>query len=681
MRKRHLLFGAPLVPVLFFVLSYGLLLAQTPTPAQESSSLLNPAAPVEANRFALTLEWQRCPNSWCETGWYASPAVADLDENGTPEVYWGGYTLMAVDGESGALIASVPNTSARIWPSIVAADLEGDGTTEIVIANGVGEVSVFGENLVRRLGWPKQPFGQSREIRSLAVADLDADGTMEIILCSTRSDDQWIVLENNGTVALGWPRMTDGDAVGYAAGCYNQNVAAGDIDGDGKGEIVGPNDTHYVAAFEANGEPVRANALYGKVGGMDKPWARVGLHVDHAVDLRGYAECGTEHRPNMANSAPIIGDLDNDGANEVIFVGNVYNCGDDPYRSLYEVPYVLNGDRTRWKSGGYDWTAIPAPASGAAPLSEDYNRIEMNVPNPVLADLDNDGFPEILHTSYDGKLHAWSLGKAEHDSWPYNLQPDGGAYLRFGSEPVVADLDNDGYAEVILATWTENDSNAPGQLLILSHEGNLLQAMNLPWDAEDGRGGALGAPTLANLDGDANLEVVVGTINQGLVAYEIADSANARLLWATGRGSFARSGYASATWASKPVSMEFSVDKQVALPGDVLAYRIVVTNPGTVQTPAEVTVSLPAHWGLDAASIVASRGAVSQVGNQLRWPVGIPAGGSASLEWRGTVADGAPRPGALETVVQLTQEDAQVQEARLQVLIDPVRTMLPSIVR
>jgi hypothetical protein len=627
------------------------------------------------------MEWQRCPHSWCETGWYASPAVADLDEDGTPEVYWGGYTLMAVDGESGALLASVPNTSGRIWPSIVAVDLEGDGSTEIVIANGSGEVIVFGENLVRRLGWPKQPFGDAREIRSLAVADLDDDGKMEIILCSTRGDDQWMVLENNGTVALGWPRMTDGDSTGYAHGCYNQNVAAGDLDGDGKGEIVGPNDTHYVAAFKVDGEPVRANAIYGTVGGVNKPWARVGLHVDHAVDLRGYADCGVEHRPNMANSAPVIGDLDHNGTNEVIFVGNVYNCAEDPYLSLYEAPFVLNGDRTRWKAGGFDWTAIPVPAAGSGPLSEDYNRIESNLPNPVLADLDNDGFPEILHTSYDGKLHVWSLGKSEQGNWPYDLQPAGGAYLRFGSEPVVADLDNDGNAEVILSTWTENGSNAPGQLLILSHAGELLQAVNLPWDAEDGRGGALGAPTLANLDGDANLEVVVGTINQGLVAYEIADSADARVLWATGRGSFQRSGYAAVTWAAKPAVMEFTVDKQVAAVGDTQEYHLAITNPGHLQTSLEATIALPAHTILDTSSIGASHGDANHSGNQLHWSMELAPGASATLVWRSAVANSAPRPGVLETLVQLQQAEMQMREARLVVLVDPTRTMLPSIGR
>jgi hypothetical protein len=39
--------------------------------------------------YAITQKWQRCyPGLWCETGWYASPAVADLDKDGKPEVLW-----------------------------------------------------------------------------------------------------------------------------------------------------------------------------------------------------------------------------------------------------------------------------------------------------------------------------------------------------------------------------------------------------------------------------------------------------------------------------------------------------------------------------------------------------------------------------------------------------------------
>jgi len=95
--------------------------------------------------------------------------------------------------------------------------------------------------------------------------------------------------------------------------------------------------------------------------------------------------------------------------------------------------------------------------------------------------------------------------------------------LRFASEPVVADLDNNGRAEVIFTSW--------------------VQAVNLPaafgsptWN------GGLAAPTLADIDGDSDLEVVLNTANSGFVAYDLPGTANARVLWGTGRGNYQRTG-------------------------------------------------------------------------------------------------------------------------------------------
>src|SRR3972149_3621360 len=60
-------------------------------------------APAAPGLFSLSLKWQRCPPWYCETGWYASPAVGDIDDDGQAEVLWGGYTLMSVNGATGAI--------------------------------------------------------------------------------------------------------------------------------------------------------------------------------------------------------------------------------------------------------------------------------------------------------------------------------------------------------------------------------------------------------------------------------------------------------------------------------------------------------------------------------------------------------------------------------------------------
>jgi hypothetical protein len=486
---------------------------------------------------APVLKWQRggCFSSWCQTGWYASPAVADLDQDGRPEVVWGSYDAVAVNGEDGALQWRAANGS-RVWPGVAVADLTGDGTLEVIVGRSGDQVTVY--NAAGGVVWTRNPFGGG-EVRTLAVADLDGDGRLEIIAgrASGGSTRQLNVFDAAGNVRAGWPARRDGEP-GYGWGMYNENVAVADLDGDGTKEVIGPTDTHYITALDRNGNQLPAHSRYG----AGKVWSQVGVHVSDAVDLRGYANCGTEHRPNFANSAPAIGDLDGDRLPEIVVPGDVYDCdiGDDINGDLYIMPWILRRDRTRWAAGGYDWTILPTPGPNTRPLSEDYSVIENNAQNAVLADLDGDGLKEVLFPSYDGQLHAYWLDKTEHGQWPIEVKQAGEAFIRFASEPAVVDLDGDGQAEVLFNTWTQKGSNAAGQLIIASAAGAVLHAVNLP--RSGAWGGALGAPTVANLDADFDLEVVVGTVDMGLVAYDLPGSAGARLLWATGRGTYLRAG-------------------------------------------------------------------------------------------------------------------------------------------
>ncbi|MBI5302271.1 MAG: VCBS repeat-containing protein [Chloroflexi bacterium] len=511
------------------------------------------AQPTSATPRAISapvLKWQNggCQTTWCRTGWYSSPAVADLDNDGKPEVIWTDYRIVVVNGEDGSDQWIIANPSGgRGWPSVVVADVNNDGAREIVTAHSGGWLTITNANGTTFPGWFQQPTAGS-ELRSLAVGDVDANGDLEILVCSTRSDNQWFIYEHTGAIRAGWPQQTDSDSIGYAAGCFNENVGLADLDGDGRLEMIGPNDTHYTSGYNDDATPMRANALYGQVSGQNKPWARVGFHYDHAVDLRGYANCSTgveplEPRPNFADSAPTFADVNGDGILEIIIIGNQYDCRTNPYTSLFHSPYILRADRTRWSGNGYDWTNLPTRDLTATPLSEDYNAIETVMPNPVVVDLDGDGLREILYESYDGRLHAYWLDRTEHGNFPYRIKNPAESFIRFGSEPAVVDLDSDGKAEVIVTTWTQKGSNAGGQLLILGWNGALLHAIDLPrstqnWD------GALAAPTIANIDADGDLEVVVGTAHTGLVAYDLPGTANARILWSTGRGGYLRMGVA-----------------------------------------------------------------------------------------------------------------------------------------
>jgi hypothetical protein len=488
------------------------------------------------------LKWQRggCYSSWCETGWYSSPAVANLDADPQAEVIAGSYDLVILDGETGALQKRVENGN-RVWPSIAVADLTGDGPLEIVVGRSGDQLTVY--DAAGAVVWTRNPFGGG-EIRSLALADLEDDGQIEILVgrASGGATKQINVYEPDGSVRPGWPARRDGE-VGYGWGMYNQNVAAADLDGDGFKEIIGPTDTHYITALDRNGNQLPASAIYNVFNPLGpKVWSQVGVHVDHAVDLRGYAHCGSEHRPNFADSAPTLADLDDNGLGEVIVVGNVYNCGTDPYTSLYQMPFIFNLDRSRWQAGSFNWTAIPQPDGSAAPRSEDYNFIETAEPNPVIADLDGDGLQEILYASYDGRLHAYWLDKTEHGAWPYRVTKPGEGVVRFASEPVVVDLNHNGNAEVLFASWVQKNSQGSGKLTMLDYLGNLLYEIDLPPAVNGGWNGSLAAPTLANIDLDPELELVLLTAHAGVVAFDLPGSEEATVLWATGRGGWLRSG-------------------------------------------------------------------------------------------------------------------------------------------
>lgn len=497
---------------------------------------------AQATVYAPVLKWQRggCYTSWCETGWYSSPAIADVDGDGKMEVIASAYSIFALDGVTGNLKwrmnsgtdRSNPNQAnvGRTWPGIVVADVDGDGQLEIVTAHGGGYVSVYSVNGYFKPGWPKHL--SVNEFRGLSVADIDNDGKMEIIVTAAYGNktNTW-VFGYDGTLRTGWPQLSND--TGYAWGVYNSNAAVADLDGDGKAEIVVPSDVHYVCAYRPTGVQVQASALYG-----NKAWGKVGVAVDMVAELRGYVNCGTEHRPNFADSPATIADLNNDGTPEIVVTGNVYNCGTDPYTSLYEGVFIFNKDRSRFNQSGFNWETVPTGMG--APISEDYNVIESCMPNPVVADIDGDGRKEILYPSYDGKLHCFWLDKTEKHNWPYTVYHAEEGVLRFASEPVVVDLDGDGKAEIIFGSWTQKGSNKVGKVHILDMYGNLLHEIDVP--SAGNWNGILAAPTVADIDGDGNLELIVNTANSGICAYDLPNTQKARILWGTGRGNYRRTG-------------------------------------------------------------------------------------------------------------------------------------------
>ncbi len=117
------------------------------------------------------------------------------------------------------------------------------------------------------------------------------------------------------------------------------------------------------------------------------------------------------------------------------------------------------------------------------------------------------------------------------------------------SEALIADLNGDGSPEVIFATFSSGEPrepDTPAHLIGLDAGGNELFKIEL-----FGRG-SMAAPSIADLDDDGQLELVIslkdslGGDRGGVQIWDLPGSRNNCVLWGTGRGGPLRRGYVPA---------------------------------------------------------------------------------------------------------------------------------------
>ncbi|MDF2187825.1 FG-GAP-like repeat-containing protein [Paraflavitalea sp. CAU 1676] len=128
--------------------------------------------------------------------------------------------------------------------TVKAADLNGDGLPELVVLSYLNAVNVFKNKSFPgfvSLQWPQWTLAAGSGTRDFAVGDLDNDGKPDVVV--TNQDANTISIFRNTSTAGDLSFTTRTDLATVAA---PEGVAIGDIDGDGKAEIV-------VAGYSAAG--------------------------------------------------------------------------------------------------------------------------------------------------------------------------------------------------------------------------------------------------------------------------------------------------------------------------------------------------------------------------------------------------------------------------------------------
>jgi hypothetical protein len=283
---------------------------------------------AQATVPAPVLKWRKGWFSRVEfnKGMYTSPAVADLNGDGKEEVIWASYKIFCLDGATGNVLWSFwagtdranPTyyQSIRTYPSVVVADINNDGEMEIVTAHELGWLCAYTNDGYFLPGFPTRPAGRTDEITSLSVYDLDGNGTLEIIIGWAYANNlNCCVVRHDGGVATGWPQYVPNENYN-ALGIFNANIAVGDLDGDGYGELVVPSDTGKTCAYERDGSPLPTNAVFG----TNNTWPKVVNYEDYTYEKGVFAEdnfwMGTNH------PATIV-DIDGNGTYEIVIVGGV----------------------------------------------------------------------------------------------------------------------------------------------------------------------------------------------------------------------------------------------------------------------------------------------------------------------------------------------------------------------
>ncbi|MBN2538019.1 PQQ-binding-like beta-propeller repeat protein [candidate division WOR-3 bacterium] len=234
------------------------------------------------------------------------------------------------------------------------------------------------------------------------------------------------------------------------------------------------------------------------------------------------------------SAAPVMGDLDGDGRNEVVF-----GSGDGVLR-------VVNGERAAvaW-SDSLGCAMVDAPGIG---------------------DLDGDGWLDVVAADADGRVRAWD-GPSGAPSWTY----EAGVPLSGGV--TIGDPDVDGGLEVVIATTGGTVTALDGTT------GSVEWSVTLP-------GAAVGAPALGDADGDGRLEVVVG----------VTDSCYRSLDGTTGSADGASSLAIAAACAPALVDLDGSAGPELVIvtaDGQVRAYAagsdsLLWAFPGNARTPPAV---------------------------------------------------------------------------------------------
>lgn len=405
--------------------------------------------------------------------------------------------------------------------AVLAADLDGDGTSDIAVTDADGGfVHVFrvkGNDLV-----PGAPIKVGRSPRALAAGDIDGDGTLDLVTANFSSNSISVVSNSDAGFL---------PAREFPAGSQLIGVALGDLNRDSKLDAVASNFPSSATVLLNEGDGgfrvsttfsvpgIRSSAGiadFDRDGGMDLAFACDGVVAIYvAVDDGGFvpgpvnanssgqsllvADFDSRNGPDLAVTQHFgLGTLQvnlNDGAGNLsaTIIRSVLSPESVSAADLNKdgkLDLVVGGSQeyvaTYLGAGDGTFAAAPQSFAGTFPYAT------------ALADLNHDGIVDLISAMPAAGVLAISFGEGDGTfGGPVHSGPNAGL------DPIVVDFDKDGHVDLLMRVSGDT-------ITLMKNDGAAhLAPLTLP--------GIRGAYrfTLLELDGDGAIDVAIGDYAQG----------------------------------------------------------------------------------------------------------------------------------------------------------------------
>ncbi len=508
------------------------------------------------------------PTLYRSGGQYAlSVAVGDVNQDGKLDL------VMANDSGVGVLLGNgdgtfqpaVTYSSGGTAPYAVAVgDVNGDGKPDVVVTNPSGPNATVGVLLGNGNGTfqPAVVYDTGGRLAySVALGDVNGDGNPDIVVANVCDSSTGCNYPNNGTIGvlLGTPAGFSAELVYSSGGEFAQSVAIGDVNGDGKPDLLVAN--------------------WCAVEDFDCSYSNGTVSVLLGDGLGGFQNSGSYDSGGHYGYSVAVGDVDGDGKPDLI-VSNQTDESSRPFEQNGTVSVLPgNGDGTfrpalTYSSGGFIAisvaqrdvngdgkpdllvanecaTTVSCSNGGVAVFlgngNGTFQGAVIYAPGGYLAyslavsDVNQDGKPDVIAANQCDSLQDCNLGSDTGEVGVLLGNGDGTfqaalAYNSGGENPTsvtVGDVNGDGIPDLLVALQcaSNTDCSTGGVGVLLGNgDGTFQTAVNYSSGGESASSVAIG-----DMNGDGNPDLLIANV---CASSSDCSTGGAAVLLGNGNGTF-----------------------------------------------------------------------------------------------------------------------------------------------